>query len=188
MSRKYKFKDQNSLYFVSFSVIHWLDIFIRNEYKDIMLESWKYCMAEKGMDLYSWCIMTSHIHMIIGSHGSRLDAIMRDMKTYTSQKIREAISYNPKESRKGWLLEMMRKAGVKNSNNKDFQFWQQDNHPIKLLNAEMIHQKLDYIHNNPVVAGIVKRPEDYIYSSAGDYHGIKGLIDVILVDPDVISY
>jgi REP element-mobilizing transposase RayT len=188
MSRKYKFKDQNSIYFVTFSVIHWLDIFIRNEYKDIVLESWKYCIAEKGMDLYSWCIMTSHIHMIIASHGNRLENIMRDMKTHTSKKIRDAIIHNSKESRRGWLLEMMRKAGTINSNNKDFQFWQQDNHPIKLLNAEMIHQKLEYIHNNPVVAGIVKKPEDYLYSSAGDYCGQKGLIDITLVEPAVISF
>ena len=188
MSRKYKFKDQNHLYFVTLSVIHWLDIFIRNEYKNILLESWRYCIDEKGMDLYSWCIMTSHVHMIIGSHKNTLDSIMRDMKSHTSKKIREAIHQHPKESRKGWLLEMMRKTGTRNSNNKDFQFWQQDNHPIELLNAGMIHQKLEYIHNNPVVAGIVRKPEDYIYSSAGDYCGKKGLIDVILVDPAVICF
>ena len=66
---------------------------------------------------------------------------------------------------------------------KTWQLWQQDNHPIELYDVKILHQKLDYIHYNPVVAGIVERPEDYLYSSARDYCGLPGLIDVILVDP-----
>ena len=78
---------------------------------------------------------------------------------------------------------MMERAGKKNSNNKDFQLWQQDNHPILLKNAEMAHQRLDYTHYNPVEAGIVEKPEDYLYSSARNYYGMKGLIDVTLLNP-----
>ena len=66
MSRKYKFGDQDQLYFVSFAVINWIDLFVRNEYKQIMLDSWKHCQLNKGLEIYGWCIMTSHIHMIIG--------------------------------------------------------------------------------------------------------------------------
>ena len=67
MSTKYKFKDPDKLYFVSFAVVYWIDLFIRKEYKDILLDSWKYCLTNKGMELYAWCIMTSHVHIIIGS-------------------------------------------------------------------------------------------------------------------------
>ena len=100
MSSKYKFRDQEKLYFVTFAVVYWIDLFIRNEYKDIMLDSWRYCIANKGMELYGWCIMTSHVHLIIDTHGDKMEDIMRDMKRHTSEKLRAAIQQHPGESRK----------------------------------------------------------------------------------------
>ena len=78
---------------------------------------------------------------------------------------------------------MMREAGELNSNNNSFQCWQQDNHPIELANPFMIQQKLDYLHNNPVLAGFVEKPEDWLYSSARNYQGMKGIVDVLIIDP-----
>ena len=80
MSSKYKFRDQDELYFVTFAVVCWIDLFTRNVYKDIMLNSWQHCQNKKGMELHRWCIMSSHIHMIIGSQNDKLEDIMRDMK------------------------------------------------------------------------------------------------------------
>jgi len=79
----------------------------------------------------------------------------------------------------------MKRAGTKNNHNGEFQLWQQDNHPIELFDLKILHQKLDYIHYNPVIVGIVEKPEDYLYSSARDYYGLPGLIDIILVEPMV---
>ncbi len=186
MSRKYKFRDQDKLYFISFAVVNWIDLFIRNEYKQIMLESWKYCQLNKGLEIYGWCIMTSHIHMIIGSNHDKLEDIVRDMKRHTSERLKEAIRSNPKESRREWMLWMMERAGRQNSNNSHFQLWRQDNHPIELFGHKVLHQKLDYIHNNPVESGLVEKPEDYLYSSARDYYGFPGMIDILLVDPLVV--
>ena len=183
MSSKYKFRDQEKLYFVTFAVVYWIDLFVRNEYKDIMLDSWRHCIANKGMELYGWCIMTSHVHMVIGSHGEKLEDIMRDMKRHTAEKLRAAIQQHPGESRKEWLLELMSRAGTANSNNRGFQLWQQDNHPIELTTPERKHQKLDYVHRNPVIAGIVEKPEEYTYSSAKDYCGKEGLIGLLFIDP-----
>jgi len=184
MSTKYKFRDQSKLYFVSFAVVYWIDVFIRNEYKDILVDSWRFCQKYKGLELYAWCIMTSHVHLIMGTHGNSMEAILRDMKRHTSEKLREAIRVNSKESRSEWMLRMMQSAGEKNSNNKDFQFWQQDNHPIELNTPAVTHQKLDYLHNNPVEAGFVRHPEDYLYSSAVDYFTEgRGLIDIMRIDP-----
>lgn len=182
MSRKYKFHDPESLYFISFATVFWIDVFIRNEYKKILLESWKYCQQEKGLKIYAWIIMSNHVHMIIGSEGTPLENIIRDMKSYTSRKLKEAIKGNRYESRREWMLEMMECAGLKNSNNTNFQFWQQHNQPIELSDNRMMDQKLDYLHNNPVVAGIVDKPEAYVYSSARDYCGIKGLLDIELIE------
>ncbi len=183
MSTKYKFHNTCQLYFISFAVVYWIDLFIRNEYKDIIIASWKHCQLHKGLEIYGWCIMSSHIHMIIGTHGDKLENIMRDMKKHTSSALRAAIEQHPGESRKEWMLWMMKRAGTKNSQNAEFQLWQQDNHPIELFDNEILHQKLDYVHYNPVVAGIVEKPEDYIYSSARDYFGLPGLIDIMIVDP-----
>ena len=73
---------------------------------------------------------------------------------------------------------MMGRAGEKNSNVKKRQFWQQHNKPIELWSAEVIDQKLNYIHNNPVEAGFVLEPEHWKYSSAIDYAGGKGLLEI----------
>jgi putative transposase len=182
MSRKYKFFDKTELYFVTYVVINWIDVFTRNIYRDVLLDSWEYCIKNKGLKIYAWCIMTNHVHMIISSEKDELSNMMRDLKSYTSTTLRKVITENKQESRKDWMLKMMINAGLNNKNNRDFQFWQQQNHPIILDSNYLIDQKLDYIHNNPVKAGFVAKPEDYIYSSAGDYAGIKGLIDIELIN------
>lgn len=181
MSRKYKFRNPDSLYFISYATVYWLDVFIRKEYKEILIESWNYCQKFKGLVVHAWVIMTSHVHMIISTRENKLENIVRDMKSYTAKEIYEAIITNPLESRKDWLLSMMRKAAEKNCNNVNFQFWQQHNKPIELFNNKMIDQKLDYLHNNPVVEGIVDYPENYLYSSARDYYGERGLLNVEII-------
>jgi REP element-mobilizing transposase RayT len=103
MSRKYKFTDQSQQYFVSFAVVYWIDLFIREEYKKILLDSWDYCIKNKGMELYAWCIMSSHVHLIIGTKAEKLENIMRDMKKHTSAKLKECIKVHPQESRREWL-------------------------------------------------------------------------------------
>ena len=65
MSRKYKFGDNDKLYFISFAVVYWIDLFIRKEYKEIVIESWKYCQKEKDLEIYGWCIMSSHVPNLV---------------------------------------------------------------------------------------------------------------------------
>lgn len=121
--------------------------------------------------------------MIIGRSGDqKLEDIIRDIKKFTSVKIVEAIRNNPHESRRELLVWLFERAGKQNSNNTNFQFWQQHNHPIELNTNKMIDQRLEYIHLNPVEAGIVLSPEDYLYSSAVNYAGLpEKLIDVIFI-------
>jgi len=70
MSRKYKFGDNDKIYFVSFAITNWIDLFIRNEYRQEILNSIKHCQANKALKLYGWCIMTSHVHLTIGTKGN----------------------------------------------------------------------------------------------------------------------
>ena len=65
MSKKYKFNDNDQLYFVTFTITNWVDLFIRNEYKEIVLDSIRYCQKNKDLDVYGWCMMTSHIHLLL---------------------------------------------------------------------------------------------------------------------------
>jgi REP element-mobilizing transposase RayT len=182
MSRKYKFKDQAKPYFVSFATVHWIDLFIRPEYAEILLASLRHCQVEKGLEIYGWCIMTSHVHLIIGTTNKDLEDIMRDFKSFTSRKLREEILNHPSESRREWINWMMQRAGQKNGNNKDWQLWQQNNKPIELSDLAITNQKLTYVHMNPVLAGFVSEPHLWRYSSAIDYAGGKGLLDIKVIE------
>jgi REP element-mobilizing transposase RayT len=180
MSRKYKFGNSQKPYFVSFATVRWVDLFTRNVYRDELVDSLRYCQKEKELELYAWCIMPSHVHLIISSATTDLASIMRDIKGFTSKKLRKAITENPQESRREWLLNMFEFAGKTNNNNQDWQLWQQDNHPIELYNADIAIQKLTYLHNNPVEAGFVDVASAWLYSSARDYEeGRQGLLEVI---------
>jgi REP element-mobilizing transposase RayT len=126
--------------------------------------------------------MTNHVHLVFRSAGEQKpELLIGDFKRFTSKDIAQAIIDNPKESRKEFLLEQFIKAGNKSSNVNKYQFWQHDNHPIELWSNKVIDEKINYIHQNPVEEGLVFRAEDYLYSSAADYSGEKGLLDGIIV-------
>ena len=104
MSKKYKFADNNKIYFVSFAVTNWIDLFIRNEYREEIVNSIRYCQTNKDLELYGWCIMTSHVHLIIGTEENPLQNIMRDLKRHTSETLHKSIQNNPAESRRECML------------------------------------------------------------------------------------
>ncbi len=186
MSKKYKFTDNSKLYFISFAVTNWIDLFVREAYRNVLIDSINHCQAKKELELYGWCIMTSHIHLIIGSGGNALSNIMRDLKRHTSEELHKTIANNKTGSSREWMLWMMERAAKKTSNDAKFQLWQAENHPIELATQKIAWQKLDYTHYNPVEAGFVRRTTDWKYSSAIDYAGGKGLLDVMLLDPMII--
>ncbi len=179
MSSKYKFHNPTGLYFVTNTIINWIDLFIRDEYRNSVLNCWKYCIENKGMDLYAWVIMTSHIHMIVGSRNCDPGKLIGDIKKWTSTELKKAIISHQGESRKEWMLQQMVLSAKKNATGGRYQIWREDNHPIELFSPDVILQKLNYIHNNPVVAGFAREPQNYIYSSAIDYFTQSpGLINI----------
>ncbi len=169
MSRKYKFHEKEGAYFVSFATVNWIDVFTRDLYFSIMTESLDYCRKNKGMEIYGYCIMPSHVHLIFRSALGDPSGLMRDLKGFTSRKIMKTIQDNPQESRREWLLWMFERAGKKNCNVKEKQFWQQNNQPIEIWSLKVFEQKLTYIHNNPVEAGFVTDPTDWKHSCARNY-------------------
>ncbi len=178
MPSKYKFHNQNGLYFIAITVVEWIDVFTRKTYKDIIVDSMNYVIDKKGLIIFAWVIMSNHLHMIVSCEENyHISDAIRDFKKYTSKRIISEI-HQSKESRRRWMLAIFESHGIKNPNNTTFQFWQQDNHPVELDNNSMIDQRVDYIHNNPVKAGIVNKPEDYVYSSARDYCDEIGLVKI----------
>ena len=169
MSRKYKFHNKEGLYFVSFATVYWIDVFTREKYLTILANSIDYCRNKKGMEVYAYCFMPSHIHLVFRSATKDPSGLLRDFKKHTAKTIVEAIMENPQESRKEWLLWMFEKAGKHKGNVNTYQFWQHHNKPIELWTDKVIKQKIDYIHNNPVEAGLVKTAVDWKYSSARNY-------------------
>lgn len=109
MSYAYIIRDQFAIHFVTFTVNQWVDVFTRNDYKNIIIDSLQFCQNEKGLEVYSWVIMTNHIHLIIRSEHGNLSDIIRDFKKYTANQIIKAIESNPLEGRKRWLLWLLKK-------------------------------------------------------------------------------
>ena len=169
MSRKYKFGEKSGAYFISFATVNWIDVFTRDAYFWCIIESLDYCRKHKGMEIYGYCIMPSHIHLIFRSALNDPSGLIRDFKGFTSKKMLKAIEENPQESRKEWMLWMFERAGKKNSNVTNKQFWQQHNQPIEIWSLKVFEKKLKYIHNNPLETGFVTDPIDWKYSSARNY-------------------
>lgn len=173
VSRKYKIHDQEDLHFLTYTVVDWVDALSRPQYKDVIVESLAHCQREKGLLLYAWVIMSNHVHLIAKAHGgNKLEDIMRDHKKFTAKAMIKAIAGNHQESRKEWMLPLLRERDG------SIHFWQHDIHPVWLRSPEAIMTNLNYIHMNPVKEGLVDEPHDYRYSSAKAYAGMPAMLKV----------
>jgi REP element-mobilizing transposase RayT len=177
MTHGYQIKNQSALYYLTFQIVHWTDIFTRKVYRDIVINSLQYCQQNKGLVICAYVIMSNHVHILAASENDNLSDIVRDFKRHTSKKIIETIENEP-ESRRDWLLMIFRYAARKHSRNDKYQVWTHENHAEEIFSNKFIEQKVNYIHNNPVRSGIVVKPEDYLYSSARNYADLESLLDV----------
>jgi len=170
-----------NVYFLTLTIVEWVDIFTRPVYKHLIVDSLNYCIANKGLKVYCWCLMSNHLHMIAGAKDeASLSGIPRDFKKFTIKAIIDIIKNIP-ESRKDWMLNMFWYAGKNNKKIRNYKVWQDGNDSKEIHMTEFLVEKMDYIHNNPVKAEIVFNAEDYLYSSAKDYAGEKGLVEIEFV-------
>ena len=186
MQDGYKIRDQSLPNFITATVVDWIDIFSRKNYRDCIIECLDFCIKNKGMIVYGYVIMSNHIHLIIQSNEGKLSDLIRDFKKFTAKSILEKIQTEP-ESRREWMLERFKLATESHSRNKNYQFWQYGNHPEEIYSTKFMWSKLDYIHLNPVRAGIVEKASHYIYSSASNYVNDTGLITIEKVDNLVVD-
>ena len=180
---RYTITHQNAAYFLTFTVVDWVDVFIRPVYKQIIVDSLNFCIEKKGLIVYGWCLMTNHLHLVAeAKQGYKLSHIIRDFKKFTARSVLSAIE-DEHESRRDWMLYRFEFAGKFMKRIERYHFWQDSNHAIYLdpHRPVMLQNTLNYTHQNPVRAGVVENAEDYLYSSARDYCGRKGLVKVTLV-------
>ena len=180
MATAYQIKEQGETYFLTLTIVNWIDVFTRRVYRDIIVESLRYCQKNKGLEIFAFVIMTNHIHLVVRCINGNLSAVIRDFKSYTAKKILEAIA-DSSESRREWMLKMFEISAARNKRNEKYQFWKHDNHAELLYSNDFIDEKIDYIHNNPVKAGFVANAEDYEYSSASSYAGKSCVLEIIHV-------
>ncbi len=171
MSEKYKFHDPQGMYFVTMVTVGWVDLFTRFELKHVIIDSLRHCQKEKGLVIHAWCLMPSHLHLIISSDNN-LSGILRDFKKFTSKELIATID-RINERRRGWMLDLFSVVADHLRRVKNYKVWQDGNHPELLTSAKFTKQKLDYLHDNPVMDEIVDEPWEYRYSSARDYYSNK---------------
>ncbi|MFC2151982.1 transposase [Bacteroidota bacterium] len=188
MSEKYKIYDNDKAYFVTLTTVGWIDVFTRPNHKLKIVESLKYCQQNKGLVIFGWCLMPSHLHMIVQADGDfTLSEILRDFKKFTAKKIINQIEDEP-ESRREWMLEYFQRIAKPLKRIKKYKFWQDGNQAKIIFSKEFFYEKLEYIHNNPVQDLIIEKPEDYLFSSARNYAGLDALIEVIEESSKLITY
>lgn len=184
MSTKYRFADRHGVYFTTSTVVGWADVFTRDIYRDILMDSIRFCQQNQGLAIHAWVLMTNHLHLICSFRGQQEPAlVLKNMKSFTAMKLIDAIIKNPTESRREYLLNLFETEGKKSSSNFRFKFWEHENHPILLDNAAIFNQKINYLHWNPVTAGFVTEPWYWKYSGAVDYMTQeKGLLDLVMLE------
>jgi putative transposase len=175
---RYPIVSQHGIYFLTLTVVDWIDLFTRKEYSMIMVDSLNYCIANKNLEVFSYVIMSNHVHIICKVNAPfELSDVLRDMKKFTSKELIKTIE-EINESRREWLLDKFGFEARRTGRAKNYKIWKDDNHAIEIGDYITIEGKMEYIHNNPVSAMIVTKPEDYIFSSAIDYADGKGLVNV----------
>jgi len=168
---RYTITEPDKPHFLTYTVVEWLPVFTRPETVQILLDCWQY-QQQQGLRLYGYVVLENHCHVIL--HGEALDKQVARFKSYTARKIIDYLE----NKRVVHLLKRLRFAKRAHKQDRVYQFWQEGSHAELILDDDMMRQKLDYIHMNPVKRGYVEKPEYWRYSSAGCYFGCAGLLDI----------
>ncbi|MFC1651966.1 transposase [Patescibacteria group bacterium] len=170
--------DEDLPYFLTFTTIDWIDIFTTRKYFEILIDSLKFCQ-KKGLKIHGYVLMRNHLHLLVSSIKKSLPSLIQSFKRHTTREIKRVLI---KDKRK-YVLQLIEKSLSKKKGNL-FQIWQHSNYPEFIETEKFFFQKLEYIHNNPVKAGYVKKPEDYLFSSARNYElHDDSIIKIDRIDP-----
>ena len=169
---RYVITEPDKPHFLTCTVVEWLPVFSRPEVVNILLNSWKYQREHEGLRLYGYVIMENHLHFI--AQADQLDRCLASFKSFTGRSIIRSLQEKQHES----LLTRLRSAKQPHKSDREYQFWQEGSHAELILSDEMMREKLEYLHANPVKRGYVDRAEQWRYSSARNYAGETGMIEI----------
>ena len=172
---RYRVLEKQHPHFLTATVNHWLPIFTRPEIVNIVLDSWRFLQREAGFELYGYVILENHLHLVAAS-----EDLSRDMQRFKSYTAKEIVAYL-EQRRSAKVLELLALFKRAHKTESTYQVWEEGNHPQIIESEAVLRQKLDYIHQNPVKRGYVDEPEHWRYSSARNYAGLEGLIEVARV-------
>jgi REP element-mobilizing transposase RayT len=169
---RYTIRETEAPQFLTCTVINWMPLFTRPQTVNIILNALQYRQENQGWKIYGYVILENHLHLIVQAENLRAELPL--FKSYTA---RQLIDYL-KECRAERLLKQMAFFRKAHKTDREHQCWEEGSHPQLIQNAEMLRQKLDYIHFNPVKRGYVEEPYHWRYSSARNYAGLEGLIPI----------
>ena len=169
---RYRIFETDYPYFMTWTIVGWLPVFTRPEATEVIYDSWRHLQRERDFQLFGYVILENHLHLI-ASAPERSDAVQRS-KSYTA---RQTVDLLERRQAKP-LLRGLKALKLRHKTASEHQVWQEGSHAQQIQNDEMMWQKLEYIHNNPVARGYVDDPLHRRHSSACNYGGKVGLIEV----------
>lgn len=178
---RYNLIDGIYVYYITFTILDWLPVFVNPEPTQILVESMRFCIKEKGMRIHAYVIMSNHIHMIVFDrkfYNAHLQQALAAYRKYTGRRLADYIENNLSES-----LALVTRS--KELEDRDRQVWQPGWHAEGLVSESFWMQKMNYIHENPVRKGYVRLPEQWRYSSAGYWlNGEVGDVSVVPIQSE----
>lgn len=140
MSVRYKIRNQHGLHYLTCVIAGWVDLFTRKVYRDIVLESWRFCQQRKGFQVHAYTIMPNHLHLIASCTSPyRMQDVMRDWKAFAARQMVDYLQDKAQpESRRDWLLYLFSYFARGMKHKQEHQIWQHDNHPIELYSEHVI--------------------------------------------------
>jgi putative transposase len=175
-----EYRGKEACYFITFQTVDWVDVFTRPVYKQVIVHTLNHFIESKGLVVYAWCLMSHHLYLLAEARpGSAMSELEKEYKSFTTSKILEAIDTEP-EIRRKWMLQRFENSGNLLGLMKKYEVWQNCGHPlhIDLRKTDILLEHVDFIHQNPVRDKIVDIAGEYMYSSARDYSGINGLVNI----------
>jgi putative transposase len=169
---RYRFTQPNHPHFLTATINNWLPLFTRPEAVEIVLDAWRFLRREASFELFGYVVLENHLHFI-----ARSPDLGRDLQRFKSYTARQLITLL-EERQATRLLELLALFKRRHKQQSHYQVWEEGSHPQVVDNEAVMRQKLEYIHLNPVKRGYVDLPEHWRYSSARNYAGQQGLIEV----------
>jgi REP element-mobilizing transposase RayT len=164
MRSRYRITGQTPVYFITTSTHLWVPILFNETIFQILLDSLKYCQANKGLNIHGYVIMPNHLHAVIShQEPEQIPQVVRDFKRHTATKIKMYLNDLGQFSQLFWIKIFHNKERGQN------RIWQAGYHPVAIWSMAVFEQKLNYLHFNPVKKGFVEKPEHWKYSSARNY-------------------